>query len=253
MTDTARDLLVDLSRRLGAPDFDAALLGEGNTSVRLGEEMLVKASGAVLGAAEPDDFVRMRFDEALEVISDPQAGDAEVEELFTAVAAREGRRPSVEALLHVVAYEATDAQVIAHSHPTVVNALLCSDGAELLVAGGLFPDQIVVLGAHPLLVPYIDPGLRLAREARALLSGHIAAVGETPRVIYLRNHGMFALGASAAQVLGITAMAQKCARILLGAAAVGGVRYMPAEEVARIDSRPDEKYRRALLAGQESR
>lgn len=253
MTDAERQALVDLSRRLGDPAFDAALLGEGNTSVRRGDGMLVKASGAVLGTAGPDDFVHVDFAEALEVISDPHAGDAEVDELFSAIAAREGRRPSVEALLHVVAYEATTAQVIAHSHPTSVNALLCSDGAELLVAGGLFPDQIVVLGARPLLVPYIDPGLRLARETRALLAGHLDTHGEDPRAIYLRNHGMFALGASAAQVLGITAMAQKCARILLGAAAVGGVRFMPAAEVARIDTRPDEKFRRALLAGQEIR
>ncbi|MEV8268680.1 class II aldolase/adducin family protein [Microbacterium sp. NPDC076911] len=208
---THTDLLTDLSRKLGDPAMDAALLGEGNTSIR--------------------------------------EGDAEVDALFSEIAAREGRRPSVEALLHVVIYEATGAQVVAHSHPTSVNALLCSQRAELLVEGALFPDQIVVLGATPLLVPYIDPGIRLAREVRGLLRAHIEKHGGAPRVIYLRNHGMFALGANAAEVLGATAMAQKCARALIGAESVGGVKFMPAEEVGRIDSRPDEKYRRALLAG----
>lgn len=251
MTDAVRDTLVALSRELGSPAFDAALLGEGNTSVRLGDGMLVKVSGANLATAEPGDFVPVDFAEALAVIDDERAGDAEVDALFSAIAQREGRRPSVEALLHVVAYEATGARVVAHSHPTSVNALLCSSSPELLVDGALFPDQIVVLGATPLLVPYIDPGVRLAREVRSRLRRHIDAHGETPKVIYLRNHGMFALGAGSAEVLGVTAMAQKCARVILGAGAVGGVRFLPPEEVVRIDTRADEKYRRALLAGEE--
>src|SRR3546814_9730391 len=75
----------------------------------------------------------------------------------------------------------------------------------------------------PLLVPYIDPCVRLAHEVRSLLRRHIDAHGEAPKVIYLRNHGMFTLGAGTAEVLGITAMAQKCARVILGAGAVGGV------------------------------
>ncbi|MBK0417533.1 class II aldolase/adducin family protein [Leucobacter sp. CSA1] len=247
--DQALNALVELSRRLGDPSADAAILGEGNTSVRIGErEMLVKASGAVLGDAEAADFVPLDLGEAERLIGDPDAGDTEVSELFGRVAEAHGRRPSVEALLHAVVYASTDARVVAHSHPTDVNALLCSERAELLIEGGLFPDQIVVLGATPLLVDYIDPGIRLAREVALLLAEHIERHGESPRVIYLRNHGMFALGASAAEVLGITRMAQKCARVLIGAAAVGGVQFMPAEEVVRIDSRPDEQFRRGLLS-----
>jgi rhamnose utilization protein RhaD (predicted bifunctional aldolase and dehydrogenase) len=248
-----RDLLTDLSRRLGDPAMDAAVLGEGNTSVRDGDTMLVKASGAVLGDARPDDFVRVDLAAALALIGDDAAGDAEVDALFGEIAAREGRRPSVEALLHVVLYEATDARVIAHSHPTAVNALLCSERPELLVDGALFPDQIVVLGASPLLVPYIDPGLKLARDVRTRLRRHRERHGGPPAVVYLRNHGMFAVGANAAQVLGMTAMAQKCARAIIGAAAVGGVRFLPADEVTRIETRPDERYRRALLAEEGAR
>lgn len=245
---TPLDPLIALSRRLGDPTMDAVMLGEGNTSMRDGDVMRVKASGVLLAEAERGDFVRVDLTAAGALISDPDAADGEVDAFFAAVAAEEGRRPSVEALLHVVLYEQTDAAVIAHSHPTSVNALLCSRNAELLVAGGLFPDQIVVLGAMPLLVPYVDPGIRLARAVRELLVAHIADHGEAPRVVYLRNHGMFALGATAGQVLGMTSMAQKCARAIIGAQAAGGVQFMPPEEVARIDTRPDEKYRRALLA-----
>lgn len=249
----ARDLLTDLSRRLGDPSMDAALLGEGNTSARDGDSMLVKASGAVLAEAEPRDFVRMDLAAATELIADETAGDADVDAFFSDIAGREGRRPSVEALLHVVLYETTDASVIAHSHPTAVNAILCSERPQLLVEGALFPDQIVVLGATPMLVPYVDPGLTLARSVRGMLRDHVATHGAPPAVVYLQNHGMFATGSNAAQLLGMTAMAQKCARAILGAAAVGGVRFMPAEEVTRIEARPDEIYRRKLLAGEGAR
>ncbi|QYM65035.1 class II aldolase/adducin family protein [Microbacterium sp. Se5.02b] len=243
-----RDLLADLSRRLGDPVMEAALLSEGNTSARDGGHMLVKASGAVLGSAQPEDFVRIALDEALRLIDDEHTGGADIDRWFDRIAAEQGRRPSVEALLHAVLYDQTPARVIAHSHPTAVNALLCSEHPELLVDGALFPDQIVVLGAAPLLVPYIDPGLPLAREVRRLVRAHAERHGRPPATVYLQNHGMFVVGANPDQVLGMTAMAQKCARAIIGAAAVGGVRFMPAEEVQRIDTRPDEVYRRALLA-----
>jgi rhamnose utilization protein RhaD (predicted bifunctional aldolase and dehydrogenase) len=133
--------------------------------------------------------------------------------------------------------------VVGHTHPVAVNALLCSRHASLLTSGALFPDQIVVLGTNPMLIPYVDPGLRLAQEVRRRLHD----VELTPRVIYLRNHGMFALGASAAEVQQITAMADKVARVILGALAAGGPVFMEAAEVERIDTRPDELLRRAAL------
>jgi hypothetical protein len=56
------------------------------------------------------------------------------------------------------------------------------------------------------------------------------------------------LGQSADEVLRITAMAVKTARILLGTYATGGPQFMTAEQVARIDTRPDEHYRQQMLA-----
>jgi hypothetical protein len=78
---------------------------------------------------------------------------------------------------------------------------------------------------------------------------HIARDGAPPKVVYLGNHGIFALGESAAEVLQITAMAVKVSRILGGAITIGGVRTLSENDVARIDGRPDEIYRRQVLAG----
>ena len=167
---------------------------------------------------------------------------------FAPVEERTGRRPSVEAMLHAVCLELGGAQAVGHTHPGPVVALLCSEHAEKLATEMLFPDQVVVLGRRPLFVPYVDPGLALARRVRDELETHVARHGEPPKVIYLGNHGLFALGATPEHVLQITAMAVKASRVLAGALAVGGPSALAEAEADRIDARPDEHYRRAALA-----
>jgi rhamnose utilization protein RhaD (predicted bifunctional aldolase and dehydrogenase) len=241
--DRAVDRIVGLSRTLGEPARDLAILAEGNTSLRTGaDRMLVKASGASLATAGPADFVEIELSPLLELVDDPAAGDAEVAAAFAAIEAECGRRPSVEAMLHAVCLSTGGAAAVGHTHPTAVLSLLCSVHAEAL-AVPLFPDQIVVLGARPLHLPYVDPGLALARRVRDALATH----GET-RTIYLGNHGLFALGTSPEHVLQITDMAVKAARVLAGALDAGGAVPLPPAEVARIDTRPDEHYRRRALA-----
>jgi rhamnose utilization protein RhaD (predicted bifunctional aldolase and dehydrogenase) len=139
--------------------------------------------------------------------------------------------------------------VVGHTHPTAVNALLCSDRVAELVAGSLFPDQVVVCGAHALLVPYAEPGLPLARAVRAGLGEYLDEHGVPPRLIHLANHGIVALGESGAQVLAVTTMAVKAARVLSGVLAVGSPRYLDAETVRRLGNRDDERHRRRLLGG----
>lgn len=242
-----RRSIAELSRELGRPDRNWAILAEGNTSISLGDgQMLVKASGVPMATAAPEDFVSLGIDQTLHLIDSPGGGDAEVSGLFDAAAAG-GRRPSVEALLHAVCQSLPGVSVVGHTHPTPVNALLCSRNATALTAGSLFPDQIVVLGVDQLLVPYVDPGLQLAQAVRSMLKDHIADTGAPPKVIYLTNHGMFALGRSGVEVLQITEMAVKVARVLLGSFAVGGPVYLESEHVARIDTRPDELVRRRAL------
>jgi rhamnose utilization protein RhaD (predicted bifunctional aldolase and dehydrogenase) len=242
--------LAELSQRLGHEDRDWACVAEGNVSAALGDgSLLVKASGARMREAAPADFVRVRLTALLAVLDHALAGDQEVAAAFDAAAiGPAGRRPSVESLLHVVCLAEGGATVVGHSHPTVVNAFLCSTRPELLVEGNLFPDQIVVLGRHQLLVPYVDPGLDLARHVRSALREFVARHQVPPKAIYLANHGFFALGSSAREVLDITEMATKSARILLGTLTVGGTAHLTAENSERIDTRPDELLRRGMLS-----
>ena len=209
--------------------------------------MLVKASGCSLATLTAADLISAPIAPLVALLDDESAGDEEVAAVYAAMS-QAGRRPSVEAVLHAAILSRTPAMCIAHTHPVAVNQLLCSTSAELLVAGSLFPDQIVMLGRRQLLLPYVDPGLRLARAMRAGIDDFIEAEGTHPRIAYLRNHGLFAIGSSAADARQLTEMAVKVAMVLQGAIAAGGPVFMSAEAVARIDGRPDEHYRRGMLS-----
>lgn len=243
------DELVGLSRALGEPARRLALLAEGNTSRRLpGDRLAVKATGRSLRHASREDFVVVDLPRLSALVDDPAAGDAEVARYFDDVEAEQGARPSVETLLHVVCVLDAGATWVAHTHPDPVLGVLCSDRAAALAKQPLFPDQVVVVGRRPLLVPYVDPGVVLARHVRSALAAHTAEHG-APQAVYLRNHGMAALGASAAQTLQVTEMADKAARVMLSALAVGTLVPLSPADAARIDTRADEQVRRAALAG----
>ncbi|MBV9803372.1 MAG: class II aldolase/adducin family protein [Solirubrobacterales bacterium] len=248
------DGLVRLSRALGERSADYAILAEGNTSARTGEDsFLLKASGVSLADASTDSFVEMSLSAVLALLEASPRDDEELGQALLACRLGDGPRPSVEATLHAIGLTLGGANVVGHTHPTAINAILCSERPELIVAGPLFPDQIVVCGQHPLLVPYFDPGVPLAAEVSARLGEHIERHGRSPKTIYLQNHGFVALGQSSTEILQITQMAVKAARILHGTLAAGGPRPLTSHAAARIDSRPDEHHRQAQLRALDDR
>jgi rhamnose utilization protein RhaD (predicted bifunctional aldolase and dehydrogenase) len=240
--------LIELSRSLGAPARDLVILAEGNTSVRTGPgRMLVKASGSSMAVADEHDFVEVQTEALVALLDDPAAGDQAVTDLYAEVERETGRRPSVEAFLHAACLEVEEVDTVGHTHPVDVNTILCSRHAELIATTTLFPDQVVVLGPHALFVPYIDPGIVLARTFRQRLADHVERHGRAPRIAYLANHGIFALGRSPSEVERITQMAVKVGRVLTGSLAAGGVQSLSTADVSRIDSRSDEAFRRRVL------
>ena len=140
------------------------------------------------------------------------------------------------------------ARYIGHTHPTAVNQLMCSGFSADFAFRRRFPDEAVVCGPRSALVPYADPGLPLALALRAAVSDFMAAHDEPPKLILLENHGMIALGDTPAEILNITAMTVKAARIFLGALMTGQPRHLPDDEVWHVVRRPDEIYRRRLFA-----
>ena len=115
---------------------------------------------------------------------------------------------------------------------------------------GASPDEVVLCGPQSALVPYADPGLPLALVMRDRARAYMAEFNEAPKLILLENHGMIALGDSPAEILNITAMAVKAARIYLGALLTGAPTYLPDDEVRHLYRRPDEIFRRKLFIQQ---
>ncbi len=237
--------LVILSHHLGEEWRDYVVVGEGNTSARIDAETFwVKASGANLRTIDPTGFVQVNRQKVLGLL-ERNPSDEELSHLLAeaSVPSQSAARPSIETVLHAALYELTDAAFIGHTHPIAVNIVLGS-GRAPDITRHLIPDEIVVCGLHSVFVPYTDPGVPLTRAVQARVRAAMDQYGEAPRVIYLQNHGLFALGQSARQVENITAMAVKHARVLAGVFAIGEPQWLDEQAVSRLHSRPDEHVRR---------
>jgi rhamnose utilization protein RhaD (predicted bifunctional aldolase and dehydrogenase) len=244
---TTLEELIAMSRVLGEPTLDYAILGEGNSSALVDSDTFwVKASGAEMRTIDARGFVEVGFEGVLSLVEAEGLGDDEVKAGLEAarVDPEATARPSVETVLHALALRLEGVNFVGHTHPTAVNAILCSQKAEEAVAGRLFPDEIVYCGPAPVYIPYTDPGVPLARKVRDEIEGYLDAHGETPKVVLMQNHGLIALGRTPSDVENITAMYVKTARVILGTYALGGPKPMTPEAVDRIHTRPDELYRR---------
>jgi rhamnose utilization protein RhaD (predicted bifunctional aldolase and dehydrogenase) len=250
-----RDELIALTRHLGEPARDLVILGEGNTSARIYEETFwVTASGRGLDGIDESGFVQVRMEAARAMLRTTGLDDDAVREALIAakVGGQREPRPSVETVVHAVCLSQPGVRFIGHTHPTAVNMITCSPDYERLLAGRIFPDEVVVCGPQPLLMPYVDPGLPLAQELDRRLRSFHDEHGHGPKVVYLQNHGVIALGGSALEVRQITAMVVKVARIIIGAAGTTQhctPRFMPESEIRRIHLRADEHYRQRVLRG----
>jgi len=241
--------LIALSRDLGREDRALAILGEGNTSTRLEDgTFVVKASGSSLSTMTREGLTVCRTAAVLELFSDSSPDDATVEAaLLAARVDPESRKPSTEALFHAYLLTLPGVEYVGHTHPVTVNAILCSPRARDFAAGRQFPDEIVCCGPASVYVPYTAPGVPLACAIRAEVERFVEHYGRPPRVILLGNHGLIAIGPSPASVLAATLMAEKAARIFVGAAAMGGPVFLGAEQVDYIAGWQAEIYRQKVL------
>jgi rhamnose utilization protein RhaD (predicted bifunctional aldolase and dehydrogenase) len=251
---TLHDELLQLCRDLGEPRRDLAVLGEGNASARLDEStLLVTASGSELATLTSDQLVEVALAPAADLARRAGTAPAEAFDRSALTALAVGppgggqRVPSIETLLHALVLDRTGAAFVGHTHPTSVLGLVCSSRADEAFAAPIFPDEVVVCGPAYLVVPYASPGPALAGALDEALDRHHERLGSWPRAIILANHGLLALGATAAEVLAVTTMVDKSARVRTAALSVGELRPLPADEVLALSGRLDEAYRRRLL------
>ena len=241
--------LLELSHQLGGDRLRLAILGEGNTSLRLDEHTFaVKASGSNLATLTTADVTTCRFDRLLSLIESRGVSDAEVDQaLFASRIDPQAKKPSIEAMFHAYLLTLPGVNCVGHVHAISVNQILCSPRAREFAEKRTCPDEIVMCGVESVFVPYADPGLGLSQHIRNEVRTFVKRTGRDPKVILLENHGIIAIGPSPKAVLGSLLMAEKAAEVFVGAAALGGPVFLTAQQCERIAGRPDEHYRQKML------
>jgi rhamnose utilization protein RhaD (predicted bifunctional aldolase and dehydrogenase) len=153
----------------------------------------------------------------------------------------------VEAVFHAWLLTLPGVKYVGHAHATTVNQILCSPRARDFAVNRMFPDEIVCCSSASVLVPYTDPGLKLAQTIRHETEAFIQKHSYQPRVILIQNHGTITIGATWQAVLTAMLMAEKAAKIFVGAAVLGGPVFFSKANIERIAGRPDEAYRQRAL------
>jgi rhamnose utilization protein RhaD (predicted bifunctional aldolase and dehydrogenase) len=249
MQSTIIDDLLKLSHEIGREDRGLAVLSEGNTSAKLNPNTyFVKASGTFLGTLRADDVVECRFSALLPLLDKNGLNDHQVDNaLLASRVDQKAKKPSVESVFHAWLLSVPDINFVAHSHPVAVNQILCSPRAREFAGQRMFPDEIVCCGVASVFVPLTDPGLKLAQVIRQETEAFIETHYRSPRVILMQNHGIITLGETWQSALAAMLMAEKAAKVFVGAAQLGGPTFLSEQMIARIAGRPDEIFRQRAL------
>ncbi len=208
-----REAMVRACARLHARGLLAGT--EGNVSVRLPDgTLLATPAGADKATLAPGDFIRLHATgmPCHFVTSGDMGSNMQGES--------KGGRASSEIKMHIRAYQRrADVGAVVHAHPPAATAFA--------TAGRSFPADVLpelIVNVGPVaLVPYARPGTDALPDAMTpWLDSH--------QVFLLANHGVTTLGATLDQALYRLESCEQAARILLGAALLGGAQPLPPGE-----------------------
>ena len=218
--------ILELAREIS----EYTICGEGNVSVRTGENtFLIKASGTSLHTLSEEDLTLCN-------IHGVQLDASH-------------KKPSMETSFHAwIMRTFSEINFIAHTHPSHTTKVLCTSPSILSDFADYrwFPDQIVRNGTKSCVVPYAPPGEAILKLVEKHLSEFVDREGFFPKLILLQNHGIITASTSKKDCAAATLMCEKSAEIFVGAHALGGVKFLTKQEVADVDTCPNENYRRKL-------
>jgi len=174
------DQLVYLSTLVGR-DPRLVQPGGGNTSVKVGDTLLVKGSGTDLRTIGREGFARLSLPKLAALRDAATMSDADMMRFMAScMLGSDGPTPSVETPLHSLLPH----RVIAHTHDVATMSLTdVSDGTAERLVTELFHGDI-------LYVPYVRPGFPLARA----VSGMVDAIPRQAFGLALAHHGLVVWG-----------------------------------------------------------
>lgn len=183
-------IITNLSHEFGTPEYVKG--GGGNTSYKDASTLWVKPSGTTLSGLKEETFVtlnRAKVNELydVETPAEPHAREELVKNFMGEAILNNAGRPSVEAPLHNI----LETKFVVHTHALLVNGMTCAKDGEL-VSKRLFPDA--------LWVEYIDAGYTLCMELHGRINQYKKDHGRIPKIIMLKNHGIFVSGDTAEEI-----------------------------------------------------
>lgn len=176
--------LIEISRYYG-DDPAYVIAGGGNTSFKDEKRIWIKASGIPLAGIEEGGFVCLSREKLGKIESNTYSEDSVLREeevksdMTSAIISPENLRPSVETSLHNL----MDFAYVVHTHPTLVNGLMCSMDVKTEVKERFASDALYV--------EYTDPGFILFKKVQERILAYKEQYGKAPAIIFLQNHGVF--------------------------------------------------------------
>jgi len=204
MTDALRADIVEIGRRLWMRGFVAS--NDGNISVRLGPDRLLMTPASVSkGFMTPDMMVVTDLEGRL-------------------IEGAPGRKPSSEALMHLVAYrERPDINAVVHAHPPLSTGFAV---AGIPLDRAVLAEVVTTLGSIPI-AEYGTPSTReMADTVAPLIKAHDG--------VLLANHGALTIGRDLYSAYYKMETIEHFAQISLVARQLGREHLLSREEVARL-------------------
>lgn len=213
-TKKIKDDLCDYGRKITACGLVAG--AGGNISARDRSIIWMKPSGMSLGDMEPADLCGMRISDGKQV--------------------KGKRKPTTEVNMHLAIYRARpEIQAVFHTHSPWAGGVL-SSGVDF---EPMFPEFIVDLGARVTL-PYIT-------AASQKLADAVAKVAVKADTIFLRNHGVVAMGHDMKQAFFRSQVVEDAAKSLIAASVVGKPNFLTKSQQAEIMNEDAVKQRISVM------
>lgn len=177
--------LVEISIFYGA-NKDYVIAGGGNTSFKNDDNIWIKASGKELGTININDFAKLDRIRVRNILTTKYSSNStereeqvKIDLIKSLSNPLQNLKPSVETTLH----EIINYKFVIHTHPSLVNGVLCSKNAKQIISK-LFENKSIFIS-------YCDPGYVLSKELEIELAKYKSQNNTTPHYIFLENHGVF--------------------------------------------------------------
>jgi L-fuculose-phosphate aldolase len=178
--------IYEMFREIGRDLYGQNMISShgGNLSIRLGDKVVIKRRGAMLGALKPHDLIETRIDK----------NDSGV-----ALA-------STELLVHRTVYQQTPALAICHCHPRTA------------IAFSLSRDEIVPIDNEAsYLLKKIPVVMEEFASGTPQMANKVASTLQNYKIIMLRGHGSFSTGQTLDEAFFWASTLEEACQIMLSA------------------------------------